>query len=270
MPLIVQSFTRAEDAVAALDKAVGARYLGGGTLLMRQANEGYAALTTLVRSTEPGLAAVDIKGSAVRIGAGVTMAEVASHPGLAFLAGAARSVGGPAIRNMATVGGNLHTRAPYGDFAVALLALDAVLEVRTASGRTEVPLEVYTGEPGAIVTGVRFVQPSPGSFGYLKVSRVKPKGLAVLTLAAVVETKGGVVATAALSLGCMAPAPMRARAAEAALIGRPLDAASIKTACDAASHGISPPTDAVASSWYRSAVLPVHLRRLLADLSQGA
>ena len=51
------------------------------------------------------------------------MAAIARHPDLAALARAARAVGGPAIRNMATVGGNLFAPTPYGDFAVALLAL---------------------------------------------------------------------------------------------------------------------------------------------------
>ena len=58
------------------------------------------------------------------------MAAIARHPELEALAKAARAVGGPAIRNMATVGGNLFAPAPYGDFAVALLALDAVAETR--------------------------------------------------------------------------------------------------------------------------------------------
>ena len=53
------------------------------------------------------------------------MAKILAHPGLAFLHPVAREIGGPAVRAMATVGGNLFAPAPYGDFAVALLALGA-------------------------------------------------------------------------------------------------------------------------------------------------
>ena len=63
--------------------------------------------------------------------------RIAAEPKLAFLKPVAKSIGGPAIRNMATVGGNLFARYPYGDFAVALLALDAESSPRTrrAPGR---------------------------------------------------------------------------------------------------------------------------------------
>jgi xanthine dehydrogenase small subunit len=46
---------------------------------------------------------------------------------LAFLAPVARSIGGPAVRAAATVGGNLFAPSPYGDFSVALLALGAIV-----------------------------------------------------------------------------------------------------------------------------------------------
>jgi CO/xanthine dehydrogenase FAD-binding subunit len=61
----------------------------------------------------------------------------------------------------------------------------------------------------------------------------------------------------------MAPRPMRARAVETALEGRPLDAASVAAAVKQATVGCAPLTDPQASAWYRTEVLPVHLRRLL-------
>ena len=66
-----------------------------------------------------------VGGGRIEIGATVTMAQIASHPALSFLQPVALSIGGPAVRNMATVGGNLFAPYPYGDFAVALLALGA-------------------------------------------------------------------------------------------------------------------------------------------------
>ncbi|TIX70538.1 MAG: xanthine dehydrogenase family protein subunit M, partial [Mesorhizobium sp.] len=134
------------------------------------------------------------------------------------LSHAARAVGGPAIRNMATVGGNLFAPAPYGDFTVALLALDATVNIDDG----ELPIETFLAKREsnhAIITAVGFTLPAEG-FRFLKVSRIKPKGVSVLSIAAVLEqAPDGTVSSARISLGCMADRPMRATAAEKALFG---------------------------------------------------
>ena len=79
---------------------------GPGTLVMRDVNAGVTA-TRIVRSSDPMLADIRLSGDGIVLGAGATMAAIATHRDLAFLAQVARSVGGPQIRNMATVGGNL-------------------------------------------------------------------------------------------------------------------------------------------------------------------
>jgi CO/xanthine dehydrogenase FAD-binding subunit len=264
LPLTLQTFPTVSEASAAL-ASVGARYLGGGTLLVRAANEGDITVTTFVRSTEPSLTSIDVHGDWVTIGASVTMAAIGRHPELSFLAGAARSIGGPAIRNMATVGGNLFAPPPYGDFAVALLALDATLRI----GGTDVSIEGFLAGRhgsygGAIVSSVSFFAPAKDSFRFVKVSRVKPKGASVVSIAATIEeAPDGSISAARIALGCMADRPIRARAAEAALTGRARTKDGIAPALAAACEGATPMTDAIASAWYRSEVLPVHLGRLL-------
>ncbi|RWM23525.1 MAG: xanthine dehydrogenase family protein subunit M [Mesorhizobium sp.] len=262
MALALQTFSTVKEANAALTVA-GTRYLGGGTLVVRAANEGDVSVSILIRSTEPSLSAITVSGDKVRIGASVTMAAIACHPDLSSLAHAARAVGGPAIRNMATVGGNLFAPAPYGDFTVALLALDTT--VSTKDG--EVPIETFVAKREsnhAIVTAVGFTLPVDGGFRFLKVSRVKPTGVAVLSIAAVLEqAPDGTVSSARIALGCMADRPMRATAAEKALLGRKLTSDGIEPALAVARDGTSPITDPIASAWYRNEVLPVHLGRLL-------
>ena len=61
----------------------------------------------------------------------------------------------------------------------------------------------------------------------------------------------------------MAPMQLRAKSAERALEGRPLDAATISAAAAAATEGTSPTDNALASAWYRREIVGVHLRRLL-------
>lgn len=262
MPLALQTFSTVNDANAAL-RTAGTRYLGGGTLVVRAANEGDLSFSTFVRATDPALAAIEVTGDHASIGASVTMAEVARHPDLAWLAKAALAVGGPAVHNMATVGGNLFAPTPYGDFAVALLALDATVHADDVAQ----PIERFLatrGESAAIVTAVSFAMPAKGSFRFLKVSRVKPKGVSLLSLAAVVEEGAdGAIASARIALGCMADRPIRASAAEKALVGQKRTAEGIAPALTVAVNGTTPATDAIASAWYRSEVLPVHLGRLL-------
>ncbi|MCO5071384.1 MAG: FAD binding domain-containing protein [Rhizobiaceae bacterium] len=264
MTLALQNFPSIEAATAAL-ASPGARYLGGGTLVVRAANEGDVELRTFVRATDPRLNDITVSDGAVRLGASVTMASIARHPQLSAIAPAARAVGGPAIRNMATVGGNLFAPAPYGDFAVALLALDAKAEIDGSL----IPLEDLlagraTRYASSIVAGVSFGLPAQGSFRFAKVSRVKPKGISVLSIAATIEmAPDGTVKSARIALGCMADHPVRARAAEAALAGCRLDKEEVAPALALAAEGTSPITDPIASAWYRKEVLPVHLGRLL-------
>ncbi|MDX8469709.1 FAD binding domain-containing protein [Mesorhizobium sp. VK23B] len=262
MSLVLQTFSSVKDANAAL-QASGTRYLGGGTLVVRAANEGDVSVSSLVRVTDPDLSQVAVSGDRAQLGASVTMAAIARHPELAALAPAARAVGGPAIRNMATVGGNLFAPAPYGDFAVALLALDATV----AAEAGEMPIEAFLAgrdTSRAVVTAVGFSLPKPESFRFLKVSRIKPKGVSVLSIAAHLQhTADGTITSARIALGCMADRPMRAKTAEKALLGCRLTAEEIAPALSAVGEGISPITDPIASAWYRAEVLPVHLGRLL-------
>lgn len=262
MSLALQSFTKIDDAAAALAEP-GARYLGGGTLVVRATNEGDAGISRFVRVTDPSLSAIQVVGGKARIGASATMNAIARHPELGAVAAAARAVGGPAIRNMATIGGNLFAPAPYGDFAVALLALEATVE--RAGGQVPIELFLADRERGSgIVSAVAFDLPPGNSFRFLKVARIKPKGVSVVSIAAMLgEAPDGTITSARIALGCMADRPVRARAAEAALVGRSRTAEGIAPALAVAAEGATPVTDAIASAWYRAAVLPVHLGRLL-------
>lgn len=261
MPPALQTFPTVAEASAALN--AGARYLGGGTLILRAANEGDISIDGFVRSTDPALSRIEVDGDAVTLGASATMAAIARHKELAAIAKAARAVGGPAIRNMATVGGNLFAPAPYGDFTVALLALDATI----GTGSDGTPIEEFLGRREAhkgVVTAVRFKLPAAEDFRFVKVSRVKPKGVSVLSIAALLETgSDGTVRSARIALGALGDRPLRAKAAEAALTGAKLTEDGIAKAVAAIGEGTSPITDPIASAWYRAEVLPVHFRRLL-------
>lgn len=237
--------------------------LGGGTLLMRQVNYAPQTIATLVLITDPLLKQITAQGDRILIGAGVTMADVIAAPDLAALAPCARGVGGPAIRNMATVGGNLFAPSPYGDFAAALLAVGA--HVLWADGRRQ-EIEAFfrsrESETGC-VSAVSVPRLRAEEVRFRKVSRVKPKGVSVLSITAYLQTMGSRVEAARIAFGAMGKTPLRAKAAENALRGAALDASGVAAACAVCTQDLEPLTDALASDWYRREVAPVYLRRLL-------
>jgi CO/xanthine dehydrogenase FAD-binding subunit len=254
-------------AAAILEGDEGARFVGGGTLVVRDVNYGDGSIDKLVLCDDLGLDRIAIDGSRATLGAAVTMGKIAAHPKLGFLKPVAASIGGPAVRAMATVGGNLFAPYPYGDFAVALLALGATVTVETLDGTEMIDLEQLlkrrNGVPRGIVLSVAFDLPPEGAFRFAKAVRRKPHGASVLSIAALLPTAKRKVAGARVAYGAMAKTAIRATAVEAALEGHALDEATIADAVKVAAEGCAPLTDPQASNWYRLAVLPVHLKRLL-------
>jgi CO/xanthine dehydrogenase FAD-binding subunit len=212
-----------------------------------------------------------LTGDGVTIGAGVTMAAIMAHRDVAFLAPVARTVGGPQIRNMATVGGNLFAAHPYGDFAVALLALGARITVAGQTGAARpLPDMLRDRSRAPLIASVTVPRPqAPGDFAFLKVSRIKPKGVSVLSIAAHLPRQGGRIRGARVAFGGMGPMPLQASAVERVLEGQSLDAATIARAAQVAAEGFDPPTDGLASAWYRREVAGVHLKRLLERMGRG-
>ncbi len=258
-------------SAVALLASPGAHLLGGGTIVVRVANSGALPIERLVLSDGLGLDQIKVERGLAEIGAAVTMAAIAAHPALSFLKDVAQEIGGPAVRAMATVGGNLFARAPYGDLSVALLALGADVTTEDAQSAGTLDLEAFLAErdkPGRIVKSLSFALPPAGAFRFTKVMRRHPHGASVLSIAALLPLEGGRIKGARVAYGAMAPTAMRARALEKALEGQPakdgaLDAAAIEKAKSVAGEGTAPETDAFASDWYRRSVLPVHLGRLL-------
>lgn len=262
MTVTVETYPSLAEASSAMrDRSF---YLGGGTLLMHGLNYGAHGVERVVRTTDVSLRDIRSEGSGLRIGAGVRMCDIVENADLQFLAPAARAIGGPAVRNMATVGGNLFARSPYGDLTTALLALDAMVQMADLSS---IPIENFLANRDAqrgLVAAVTVPRPSHNAFRFRKVTRTKPKGPSVLCIAAHLPG-GSRITDARIAFGAMGATPLRAKAAETALEGASLDATGIQRALDVATEGLDPQDDAIASGWYRHEVAPVHLRRLLLD-----
>lgn len=247
--------------------------MSGGTLAMPLINEGVSMPEVVMGLRRAGLDYVENSGGSLKIGAAATMTQMLAQDAIPLLREAAHSIGGWAIRNMGTVGGNLFAPPPSGDLAAALLALDATLKLVSKQGERNLPLaEFYTGflttalEPGEIVAEIAVPLPQ-GKTVYLKHGRKHANTPAVVTVAAHLVLNGGQVETARLALNGVGPHPLRAKNAEAALAGKALDEAAIGAAAQAAAAECEPFTDAIASEWYRRKMVDVFVRRALTQLA---
>ncbi len=246
--------------------ADGGVLLAGGTHVMPWLNTRAHDVGRLVSLRHAGMAGIEVTEGIAQLGAVTTLAQVGRDQRLAVLAPVIESIGSPTIRNLATVGGNLFVPAPYGDLAVALLALDAEVETAGGPGRQRLPVAaVLCGElpPGRVVATVRFAVPAEDEFFYTKAMRRRFNSASIVTVAAVLGCSDGIVRTARVALAGAGPRPLRSAEAEAALTGAPLSRERAQASGAAAGAMAAPPTDAYASAWYRRRVLPIHVRRAL-------
>ena len=254
------------DAHSILASRDGAMIIAGGTVVMPILNYGTDAFDTLVSLRASGLAGVRIAGGKATVGAMTTLSDLQANDELGFLWEALDTIASPTVRNMATVGGNLFVKQPYGDLAACLIALGASASISGPSGERSEPVEKTVAAPlgrSEIVTSIDFALPAAGTFRFRKAARKAFNSAAIVTVAAVVSVSGGKVAECRIGLGGVAASAIRAPSVEKALAGRPLDRASVEAAAREARHDISPSDDAYASAWYRARVTPVHIRRAL-------
>ena len=91
------------------------------------------------------------RGRSLFIGAAVPLSHIARHPLVAQHAEALREacelIGGPQVRNVATLGGNVAHALPAADGTIALLALDATAEIASLNGSRRLPVaELFEGQ----------------------------------------------------------------------------------------------------------------------------
>jgi len=247
--------------------------MAGGTIAMPLVNEGISLPEKVVGLRQAGLNYVNRSNGTVEIGATTTLTQMLTQKEIPLLGQAAYHVGGWAIRNMGTVGGNLFAPPPAGDFAVALLALDAQVKLVGEDGQRVLPLaQFYTGfmttalTPGELVTELRVPVPK-GVTVYLKYGRRQANTPAIVSLAAHLVLDGEKVAHARLALNGVGPHPLRATRAEGVLAGSTLDETAITEAAAAAAEECEPFTDPIASEWYRRKMVNVYVRRALAQVA---
>ena len=266
----------------------GGRALAGGTDLVVQMKEGGAKfpMPSYVVSLRrlPEIKGIEFgEREGLRIGAGVTMAEGAESALIRerypLIAEGAGLVGSLQTMNMATVGGNVCNAAPSADIAPPLLACDADAVIAGPSGRRVLPLEEFFLGPGltALQAGELLVEllapaPPPRTGGaYARHTPRKQMDIAVVGVGvALTLSASDVIERARIALGAVAPTPVRAREAEAVLVGQAASDAVFAQAAEAAAAECRPISDIRGSAEFRRHLVHVMTERLLREAVERA
>ena len=223
-----------EEALYILAKFDGlARIIAGGTDLVLQSQRGQCDSEVMVDITRiPDLAFLEEREGWIYIGPQVTHTQVANslliREKAGILAKACGCIGGPQIRHVATLAGNVVNALPAADGAVALLALDAEVGVFGQCGRRWISItDFYTGvgkccvdSSRELVGAIRFrCMPARSGWSYQRLARRRTLVLPMLCTAVVVQIFGDTFVDAHIAIGPVAPIPFRAQAAEETLKG---------------------------------------------------
>jgi carbon-monoxide dehydrogenase medium subunit len=207
------------------------------------------------------------------IGALTPMAELESHPGLSnaypALTEAAACVGGPAIRNRATLGGNLCNASPAADTATPLLACGAELDLAGSGGRRSLPVDRFWRGPGAsvllpgeLLVAIRLPPRARGSGNaFQRVTRTAMDIAIVNAAAELALDNAGNVERIAVAIGAAGPTVLLVAGLAGELRGRPVDAEALDHIGRRAQEAARPRDDVRASAAYRRDQCGVLVRR---------
>ncbi|HZF83270.1 MAG TPA: xanthine dehydrogenase small subunit, partial [Burkholderiaceae bacterium] len=257
-----------------------ARLIAGGTDLALEATQNLKAFPALIHLDRVSeLQRLEVHAEHLLIGAARSYTDcleaLQEFPGVAALL---ERLGSLQIRQRGTLGGNLANASPIGDMPPVLMALDAQLRLRKAGNVREAPIDgFFTGyrqtvlQPGEYIEGVLVPRlRSHQRFRVDKVSKRRDDDISAVCLALRLDLdEAGTVTDARLACGGMAATPRRAANTEAALRGRPFDAAAVAAAQAAIPQDFQPIDDLRASAAYRLKVAQNLLQRALLEWTQS-
>jgi xanthine dehydrogenase FAD-binding subunit len=192
------------------------------------------------------------------------------------LAEAVDKVGGPQVRNIGTIGGNICNGVTSADSASTLVAYDAVVEATGPEGVRLIPIgEWYAGpgkvalKPAELCTAILIKKENyEGYCGhYIKYAMRNAMDIATLGCSVNVKLSADkkTVANARVAYGVAGPVPMRARSAEAAAAGKPVSSDTVEAFAKAALADVSPRTSWRATKEFRLHLVEELARRAFAE-----
>jgi xanthine dehydrogenase FAD-binding subunit len=192
---------------------------------------------------------------------------------------AAVSMGGPQVRNVATIGGNLCNGAVSADSASTLFALDALLKLETLNGERIIPMgDFYAGpgkvnlQPGELLVSILIPREGYEGMGgrYIKYAMRKAMDIATLGVAVVCKVRDNRFAELRIGLGVAAPVPIRCLEAEAYAMDKEITWECIQEIARLAVKPSKARTSWRASKDYREHLIEVLAQRAVAEAVKRA
>jgi len=274
-----------EEAVSLLKRyGDSAMALAGGTdLVVQMKNRAIRPRYVISLGKISALDFIESDDAGLRIGPLVTMSRLANNEEVKLrypIISQAAGLVSVAVRNVATVGGNLCTASPSADTPPALIALGATARITGLAGERKVLLEDFFLGPGKTVLGkseilttVEIPPPSTHSGGvYLKYAIKGSSDLAIVGVAVLTSLNGNSRACerARIVLGAVAPTPVRVRQAEMILEGKQIGEKEIEESARTASTEAQPISDIRASAEYRKEMTYVFTRHAIREALEHA
>ncbi|HZP75997.1 MAG TPA: xanthine dehydrogenase family protein subunit M [Pseudolabrys sp.] len=272
-----------ESAVTALAQAGSdAKIIAGGQSLVPMLNFRLLKPTLLVDiNAISGLSFIDEDDDAIRIGALTRHRMLETSPVIArqlsVITEAMGHVAHLAIRNRGTIGGSLSHADPAAELPMLALLLDAELTIASPRGRRSVAArDFFLGaltvdlHEDELVTEIKFpkLPPSTG-WGFAEVAR-RGGDFALAAVAVALTLEAGAISAVRIGMMGIGETPQRAHEAEALLLGRRLDVASLAEVGDVVRTSVTPNTDVHASSDYRRHLVAVLAERTLREAWERA
>ena len=275
-----------QEAIRLLDSHPGAKLICGGTDVLIQVRAGRLAGVDLVSINGlPELTGVSMEDDGtIVIGPATSFSHITKNPiiqqHLPFLGQAVDLVGGPQIRNMGTIGGNICNGATSADSASTLFALNAKLRIANSRGERVVPIqEFYLGpgkvalEQGDVLTQILIKKEDYKGFGGYYIKYAMRKAMDIATLGCVVLCKvkdKNILEDVRLAFGVAAPTPIRVPAAEAVAKGQPFSEELVEQFGKAALTEVNPRTSWRASREFRLQLVEELSKRALRQAFSNA
>jgi carbon-monoxide dehydrogenase medium subunit len=252
-----------------------AKLLAGGHSLLPMMKMRFAQPGHLIDLGKiPDLKGIREDGGTIRIGAMTTENELIWSKLLQdkcpLIVEGARLISDPQVRYKGTIGGDISHGDPGNDHPALMLALGASFVLRSAKGERVVPADgFFVGTYATLMTAdeimteIRIPVPAPGTgYAYAKLKR-KIGDFATAAAAVTLRMSGGTVKEVTIALTNVGPTPLKARAAEDSLRGRPLDDASIAAAAELAMSICDPAADQRGDIEYKTAMAGEMTQRAL-------
>ncbi|MCD4719548.1 MAG: xanthine dehydrogenase FAD-binding subunit XdhB [Desulfobacula sp.] len=274
-----------DQAVKLLIENPDAKLIAGGTdvlIKLKQGKDGYARLVDIHDLEALNYIRFDDEKN-ILIGSGVVFSQIIQsdiiRDTIPMLCEAAKSVGGPQIRNIATMGGNICNGVPSADSAPSLFALNALLVIQREKGVRQIPIADFYKGPGRVnlnqgdvLIGFKITRDNYQGYKgcYYKYAMRNAMDIATIGCAVSLKTKNHVLVDYRIAYGVAGPVPLRCHATEQAVLHQAVSNALVDKISETVENDVNPRTSWRASRDFRMNIIKELSKRVTKEVFKRA